>query len=92
MDPLLQLSSCFGLGILGGLVASLGIRYSIARRCFRLETTLLDHQKVILSLKGATYSEKRWGKRDQELAELEALKHKPESSQLRFDNDFGMRG
>lgn len=92
MDPLLQLLSCFGLGICGGLVAGLGIRWAIARRCFRIETLLGDHQKVLLSLKGSAYSETRWKKRDQELAELQALGKQPESTQLKFDNDFGMRG
>jgi hypothetical protein len=89
LSTVVELSSCFGLGILGGLIASYGLRWSIARRCFRMEVALADHQKVLLSLKGEAYSANRWKKRDQELAELEAIKHTPTQ---RYDNDFGMRG
>lgn len=92
MEPLYQLLSCFGLGICGGLVAGLGIRYAIARRCFRIETTLGDHQKVLLSLKGADYSAARWKKKDQEQLELEQLARTPQPAKRKFDNDFMVGG
>jgi hypothetical protein len=43
---------------------------------------------VVSSLKGVEYNAKRWNKRDQEIAELSALKtHEPVRAQ-RYDNDF----
>ena len=79
-------------GIFGGFVAgglfTIGLRWSIGRRCLRLEIGLADMQRVILSLKGVKYSEARWQKRDQEIAEMEAIKNTAPANQSRFDNDF----
>lgn len=73
-------------GIVGGLVASYGMRWGISRRCYRLEVSLADLQRVILSLKGAAGAEKRWKTRDLLDEQMLSLNKGGPSSE-RFAND-----
>lgn len=88
MDPFILILSSFGAGIFGGLCSGFGLRWVTGRRCYRLEIGLADLQRHVASLKGADYSAARWKKRDQEIAELTALKNSEPRSTVKFDNDF----
>ena len=86
MDLLTSIGYALVAGFVAGAAVSYGLRFAIGRRCFRLEVALADLQRVVASLKGVEYSATRWKKRDQELAELGALKNTRPAQ--RFDNDF----
>lgn len=81
---------CFVLGSVGGLVASLGLRWGISRRCYKLEMDAIDLRLMLASLKGKTAADARWDKSKRADLELAELQQAPRPKQTKFSNDsFG---
>lgn len=76
-----------GMGFLGGAVCSLGLRWGISRRCYRLEVNVADLQRVVLSVKGQAGAEARWKKRDSLDQELLKYSAPTAANRERFAND-----
>lgn len=73
-------------GFVGGAVCSLGLRWGISRRCWRMEVAQADLQRLVFQLRGRTGAETRWNKSDREQMELMNL-GKAKSEPVRYAND-----
>ena len=86
LEAFLDYLWAFVAGIAGGGVVSIGLRWAISRRCYKLEVGLLDLQRVLLSVKGQAGAEKRWKTRD--LLDEQMMQMKPgQTAQERYAND-----
>lgn len=77
----------FGLGFLGGLIASFGLRFASARRCTRLEWAVSDLSQRLATLGGKKAATARWEREatlEQQFAELVP---KTPATRRRYDND-----
>jgi len=77
-----------GSSILAALAASGGLRWSISRRCYKLELQLLDLQNVVASMKGRDAADKRWGREKIIEDEIKKLKPPVKAAERQFANDF----
>lgn len=77
----------FVLGILGGLASGFGLRFSIGRRCTRLEWAVGDIQQRLANLQGRKAATQRWDREAQATQEFEALLTKGPTPRKRYDND-----
>lgn len=81
-----------GVGAFGGFVAalcaSIGLRWGISRRCYRLELGLLDLQQMLASVKGRESAEKRWSKAKTLEEEISQMRPEKVVKERQFANDF----
>lgn len=77
----------FVLGLAGGAVAGIGIRWASARRCTRLEWAVGDLQQRVGNLQGRKAATARWDREttlEQEFSKMQAT---PAAPRRRYDND-----
>jgi len=86
-DAIYVLIGSLALGLVGGLLGGLGLRWRINRRCTQLEWALGDVQHRMGSLHGRKASTARWDQAEAFEKEMAQLLPKGPPPRKRYDND-----